>query len=312
LTLLGVAGHRRRCPAITPVASRVTRDAPYPADPPTVEEIVAVMRQAGEDRHGLRARALIVVLWRAALRIQEALCLTETDLDSNCCSVLVQRGKGGHLREVGMDMWAWGALRPWLNERKQLPVGPLFCVIDGSTRGVRAWSSATVRAEFRQIAADAGVRRRFAPHQYADLWVMPTMPGELLHQLDLAVGKVGVIRGVHGALRMNGAREKRAASVDPFRRAQRAEHPRTAMRSGAFGTRARQPARAATRYDHTGFLATVKRNTQRRGVGLCRSHHPEIPATRGGSPTHRHNREVGILMLVPTSAQPSASPCARC
>ena len=36
----------------------------YPADPPRVEEIIAVMRQAGEDRHGLRARAVIAVLWR--------------------------------------------------------------------------------------------------------------------------------------------------------------------------------------------------------------------------------------------------------
>jgi len=34
----------------------------YPADPPTVEEIVAVMRQAGTTAHGERLRTLIVVL----------------------------------------------------------------------------------------------------------------------------------------------------------------------------------------------------------------------------------------------------------
>ncbi len=39
----------------------------YPADPPTVEEIVAVMRQAGTSAHGERLRALMVVLWRAGL-----------------------------------------------------------------------------------------------------------------------------------------------------------------------------------------------------------------------------------------------------
>ena len=39
----------------------------YPADPPTVDEIVAVMRHAGDDRHGWRVRAMIVVLWRAGL-----------------------------------------------------------------------------------------------------------------------------------------------------------------------------------------------------------------------------------------------------
>jgi site-specific recombinase XerD len=48
--------------------------------------------------------------------------------------------------------------------RAELPAGPLFCIIDGRTRG-RAWSTAAVRTEFRRIAAGAGVRRRFAPHQ---------------------------------------------------------------------------------------------------------------------------------------------------
>jgi site-specific recombinase XerC len=47
----------------------------YPADPPKVEEIVAVMRTVGDDAHGRRLRALIVVLWRAGLRIREALTL---------------------------------------------------------------------------------------------------------------------------------------------------------------------------------------------------------------------------------------------
>ena len=45
----------------------------YPGDPPTVEEIVAAMRQTTDDRHGWRLRALIVVLWHGGLRVQEAL-----------------------------------------------------------------------------------------------------------------------------------------------------------------------------------------------------------------------------------------------
>jgi integrase len=82
--LLDAAG-RRRSPATTPGfhAGRSPRNKGqrYPADPPTVDEIVAVMRQVGHDRDGHRLSALIVVLWRAGLRIQEALSLTETDLD---------------------------------------------------------------------------------------------------------------------------------------------------------------------------------------------------------------------------------------
>jgi integrase len=64
----------------------------YPADPPTVDEIVAVMRQAGQARYGARLNGLVVVLWRAGLRINEALSLTETDLDERRGSILVRRG----------------------------------------------------------------------------------------------------------------------------------------------------------------------------------------------------------------------------
>jgi integrase len=82
--LLNAAGHRRS-PATLPGyhQGRPPRNKglQYPPDPATVEEIVAVMRAAGEDREGVRLRGVIVVLWRAGLRISEALGLAETDLD---------------------------------------------------------------------------------------------------------------------------------------------------------------------------------------------------------------------------------------
>jgi integrase len=90
-----VAG-RRRSPATMPGshAGRPPRNkgVRYPADPPTVDEIVAVMRHTADDRHGFRLRAMIVVLWRAGLRIQEALDLNELDLDARRGSVLVRCG----------------------------------------------------------------------------------------------------------------------------------------------------------------------------------------------------------------------------
>jgi integrase len=139
--MLDAAG-RRRSPATQPHfhAGRPPRNKGmrYPADPPTVEEIVTVMRGAGDGVHGRRLRGLIVVLWRAGLRICEALALAEADLDARRGSLLVRRGKGGRRREVGMDDWAWEQLEPWLEARVQLPVGPLFCVVNGPTRG-RPW-----------------------------------------------------------------------------------------------------------------------------------------------------------------------------
>jgi site-specific recombinase XerC len=133
------AAGRPRSPATLPGyhAGRLPRNKwrRYPADPPRVEEIVAVMRAAGERPHGHRARGLIVVLWRAGLRISEALALNEADLEESCGSLLVRHGKGGRRREVGMDEWGWAQLRPWIEYRRTLSVGPLFCVINGPTAG---------------------------------------------------------------------------------------------------------------------------------------------------------------------------------
>ena len=166
--LLDAAG-RRRSPAARP--GHHTGRAPKnrgllcPAGPPSVDEIVAVMRRIPTDRYGLRLRALIVVLWRGGLRIHEAVSLTESDLDPRRGSILVKHGKGNKRREVGMDPWAWSDhLAPWVACRVELPVGALFCVIDGPSRG-RPWSATAVRDELRRYALAAGVRRRFAPHQ---------------------------------------------------------------------------------------------------------------------------------------------------
>jgi site-specific recombinase XerD len=119
------------------------------------------------------------VLWRAGLRIQEALSLTETDLDQrrgSINSILVRHGKNDRRREVGMEAWAWSAIEPWLADRVKLPVGPLFCVIDGPTRG-RAWSASAVRIELHHLAVKAGVRRRVAPQQLRHAHAV-----ELLHE----------------------------------------------------------------------------------------------------------------------------------
>jgi integrase len=84
----------------------------YPPDPPIVDEIVAVMRAVGDEPDALRLRALIVVLWRAGLRISEALALQESDLERSRGTVLIRRGKGGKRREVGMDRWGKRRDRP--------------------------------------------------------------------------------------------------------------------------------------------------------------------------------------------------------
>jgi len=110
--------------------------------------MVGVMLAVGDGPDGIRLRGLIIVLWRAGLRISEALALTESDLSPRRGAVLVRHGKGGKHREVGMDRWAWEQLNPWLTLRESLPVGALFCVLRGPTRG-RPYSAVGVRVQLR-------------------------------------------------------------------------------------------------------------------------------------------------------------------
>src|SRR5437764_2143010 len=75
----GATGRPRPCLALTRGAHHGT-SLRYPPDPPTVEEIIAVMCATGQGPEGIRLRGVIIVLWRAGLRISEALVLAENDL----------------------------------------------------------------------------------------------------------------------------------------------------------------------------------------------------------------------------------------
>ncbi len=142
------------------------------------------MRATGDSADGARLRALIVVLWRAGLRISEALDLAETDLDRTRGALVIRRGKGGRRREVGMDRWGWEALTRWQEIRATLPVGALFRVIHGPTAGGR-WEASAARKQLRRTAEAAGVRRRFVPHQLRHSHAV-----ELAHEGDPAAGDI--------------------------------------------------------------------------------------------------------------------------
>jgi site-specific recombinase XerD len=64
-----------------------------------------------------------------------------------------------------MDRWAWAHLEPWLELRRTLPAGALFCMLRGPTRG-QPCAPAGIRSQLHHAAQAAGVRRRFALHQH--------------------------------------------------------------------------------------------------------------------------------------------------
>ena len=78
-----------------------------PPEPLTAEEVKGLIRACSKRAStGVRNRALIVVLYRAGLRISEALALLPKDLDAQASTIRVLHGKGDHDRVVGLDAGA--------------------------------------------------------------------------------------------------------------------------------------------------------------------------------------------------------------
>ena len=98
--LFDAAGRRRSLASLPGYhAGRAPRDKGirYPADPPSVDEIVAVKRHAPDDRHGWRARAMIVVLRRAgcaSMKRSRSPSATSTRGADRSCSVAARSGAG--------------------------------------------------------------------------------------------------------------------------------------------------------------------------------------------------------------------------
>jgi len=124
---------------------------------------------------GIRNRALVVVLYRAGLRLDEALALIPADVDVADGVIHVGRRTrelGGvppttaagaakdsvHVREAGIDAGALGFVRKWLRTRASLGVGadaPLFCTLAGGPV-----HPAYVRQLLPRLAEKAGIDKR--------------------------------------------------------------------------------------------------------------------------------------------------------
>jgi integrase len=80
-----------------------------------VDEIIAIMRAVDNRADGQRLHALIVLLWRAGLRISEALALQESDFDRSRGALLVRRGE--EVRRVRCPAHVGESWGNWLNQR---------------------------------------------------------------------------------------------------------------------------------------------------------------------------------------------------
>lgn len=111
---------------------------------------------------GLRNRALLVALYRAGLRISEALALYPKDLDAKAGTIRVLHGKGDKCRVVGLDAGAWAILQNWLDKRATLGLNgrqPVFCTLAGEQI-----ESAYIRGLLPRLARKAGIEKRVHAH----------------------------------------------------------------------------------------------------------------------------------------------------
>jgi len=111
---------------------------------------------------GLRNRVLIATLYRAGLRISEALSLLPKDVDLDSGTIRVLHGKGDRFRTVGIDSGATDLIREWLAVRNSSSPGAgarLFCTLYGNPL-----SSSYMRQLLPRLARESGIEKRVHPH----------------------------------------------------------------------------------------------------------------------------------------------------
>lgn len=165
---------RPRSPVTLPEYRRGVKPAnaglKLPPEPLSRREIDALLATfSRRSPSGVRNRALIVLMWRAGLRIAEVLALAVKDVDLDAGHVRVLHGKGDQSRVVGLDPFAVAVLDDWATARRRvagLPrSAPFFCTISQPVPGRPVWHS-YVRQMLKDHAVKAGVEKRVHPHGF--------------------------------------------------------------------------------------------------------------------------------------------------
>ena len=135
----------------------------YPAEIYTDIEVRLLLRACSSRADtGVRNRALISLLYRGGLRINEALHLLPKDLDREAGSVRVLQGKGRKARTIGLDPGAFAVIERWIDLRIKRGINGrqrLFCTLRG-----RPLATAYIRALLPRLAVRAGIDKRVHAH----------------------------------------------------------------------------------------------------------------------------------------------------
>ncbi len=133
-----------------------------PVETLTPAEVARLLGSCNKGDTGTRNQALIVTLYRAGLRISEALALLPKDLDAGASTIRVLHGKGDKARLVGIDAGAIAVIQRWLDRRAALGISawkPIFCTLAGG-----AVSPDYVRGLMKRLARKAEIVKRVHAH----------------------------------------------------------------------------------------------------------------------------------------------------
>jgi site-specific recombinase XerD len=104
------------------------RPLPRPLRDEEIQHLFAVI-------HDLRDRAIVTLILRAGLRVEEIVNLELKDLDLPRQRLMVRDGKGGKDRRVYLSQDAVSALEAYLRQRPDVPCPHLFLVQKGTHQG---------------------------------------------------------------------------------------------------------------------------------------------------------------------------------
>lgn len=110
---------------------------------------------------GLRNYALMAVMWRAGLRVSEAINLEISHVDFKNNMVRVVAGKGKKDRNLYVDTFLIDTLKAWHEKRRDIQTKHrnLFVTLDGEP----LWDS-YVRRMVKREAQQAGIAKDVHPH----------------------------------------------------------------------------------------------------------------------------------------------------
>lgn len=120
------------------------------------DEVVGLIRACSpRSSSGIRNRALITTLYRAGLRVGEALALGPADVQVE--ERVIVPARGSHSRRIALDSGSFRIIETWLARRDglELPEGvPLFCTLKG-----KPLASSYLRGLLHRLATRAGIRK---------------------------------------------------------------------------------------------------------------------------------------------------------